>query len=346
MKSLIRNILKEEISQGKNNMVILEKNGDDIIFNSTELKLKKFLDNLKLEPWHDRETLTNYLATNGGNILILISYDIFILKDTIYDLLLQALSQSERKMAVFLRKYSVSLGIVNFDGYQVIDRSYNIGRVGDGDQSDVRGVSKLNSSINEVITESFDNNPLKNYFNKIWIKQKENGKSPTLSLREIERLGLSKYKNEILQYYVEFMNLDPNDTGRRTEIIKNYLTHRKFSEKDIKYVSEFLNQGKMEIKIESVEFDESEPSENTFKIIDISVIFTVLSGSFYDDAEGEMVTFSSTEGFPFDDMMEYSDFKDTVNEIVNEFISELVEAFGFDLGRDIGIISVDHYMYT
>jgi hypothetical protein len=65
-----------------------------------------------------------------------------------------------------------------------------------------------------------------------------------------------------------------------------------------------------------------------------------------DDAEGEMVTFSSTEGFPFDDMMEYSDFKDTVNEIVNEFISELVEAFGFDLGRDIGIISVDHYMYT
>jgi hypothetical protein len=189
----------------------------------------------------------------------------------------------------------------------------------------------------DQITESEDKNQLKDFFFKKWSKQKELGQTPKLSSKEINRLGLSKFKNEIILYYSEFMGLDPEKTNRRSEVVKHYLLNSSFDEKDMPIITEWLNQGKMEFKIDSVEFIENDG------YLDVDIDFTILRGSFYNDEEDTTMSFSSDEGFPFDDMMEHFEFQDQIKEIIQNFIGETLENFGFNLSRnkDIGSINVN-----
>ena len=189
----------------------------------------------------------------------------------------------------------------------------------------------------DQITESEDKNQLKDFFFKKWSKQKELGQTPKLSSKEINRLGLSKFKNEIILHYGEFMGLDPEKTNRRSEVIKHYLLNSSFDEKDMPIITEWLDQGKMEFKIDSVEFIENDG------YLDVDIDFTILRGSFYNDEEGTTMSFSSDEGFPFDDMMEHFEFQDQIKEIIQNFIGETLENFGFNLSRnkDIGSINVN-----
>jgi hypothetical protein len=93
----------------------------------------------------------------------------------------------------------------------------------------------------------------------------------------------------------------------------------------------------MEFKIDSVEFIENDG------YLDVDIDFTILRGSFYNDEEGFTMSFSSDEGFPFDDMMEHFEFQDQIKEIIQNFIGETLENFGFNLSRnkDIGSINVN-----
>jgi len=186
------------------------------------------------------------------------------------------------------------------------------------------------------LKESETKNQLKNFFFKKWTKQKEKGEAPRFSTKEINSLGFSKLKNEIILFYCQFMGLDPNDTNRRTEVIKNYLLNNTFNEKDIPIVTEWMNQGKMKFKINSVKFIELKDA-----LIDIDVDFTILSGSFYDEEQGTTMNFSSDEGLPFDDMMESFEFNDQITEIIQNFIGDSLENFGFDLNKDFYGINVN-----
>ena len=213
----------------------------------------------------------------------------------------------------------------------------NMGYLYKADQSVLDRIESGDTLIDRnQITESKDVNKLKDFFFKKWTKQKESGQTPKLNSKEIKGLGLSNFKNEIITYYGEFMGLDPEDTNRRSEVIKNYLLSNTFDERDIPDVTYFLDQGKMKIKFDSVEFIDDE----TGSVFDVDVHFEILSGSFYNEEENTIVNFSAQEGLPFEDMWEFFEFKNVIKEIVENFIGETLENFGFDVNRYVNNIIV------
>jgi hypothetical protein len=133
------------------------------------------------------------------------------------------------------------------------------------------------------------------------------------------------------------MNLDPNDTNRRTEIIKNYLLNNTFDENDIREMKDSFDDGKIKVRFSKVEFSENENQVKNY--IDLDIEFAVLSGSFYNQEEGQTVNFSSIEN-PFDDFVQYFEFKEVIEQVVESFIFELIESFGFNINNDIDYISV------
>jgi len=133
------------------------------------------------------------------------------------------------------------------------------------------------------------------------------------------------------------MNLDPNDTNRRTEIIKNYLLNNTFDENDITEMKDSFDDGKIKVRFSKVEFSENENQVKNY--INLDIEFLVLSGSFYNQTENQTVNFSSTEN-PFDDFVQYFEFKEVIEQVVESFIFELIESFGFNINNDIDYISV------
>lgn len=269
-----------------------------------------------------------YLANDNGSIIVSLDTQInetAVSWEHIWSMLEKQFTEKETRRKIIgwlLDRYHLT------DMGYIYDESQDM--MGKIDSTDVLIESRQ-------ITESQQKNQLKDYFFKKWTKQKEQGQTPKLSSKEINNLGLGKYRNEIIVYYSEFMNLDPENKNTRTELIKNYLLNGTFDEKTITDVSRYLDQGKIEVKFGHVEFYENINGE-----IEVTVKYNVLSGSFYNEDEGETYRFSSLVN-PFDDFVSYSEFRDTINEIIQNFIGETLENFGFDLNRHIDYIEVEEY---
>jgi hypothetical protein len=181
--------------------------------------------------------------------------------------------------------------------------------------------------------ETQETNPLKSYFYKRWDKQKRMGKTPNIF--DISKLGLSRKKNEIIQYFVEYMGYI--DQNSRSSAIKQYLLNHTFTENEITEMKEYFDDGKIKIKFNKVEFSENDNEVKNY--IDLVVDFVVLSGSFYNTEENETYHFSSNEN-PFDDFVTYFEFKDTVENVVRGFVNEVIEGFGFNINNDFDDIIV------
>ena len=93
------------------------------------------------------------------------------------------------------------------------------------------------NSLNE------NSNPVKNFWFKKWTKQKEKGENP--SIYDIEKLGFSNKRNEIVQYFVDFMGYGDGNT--RSNAIKQYLLNHTITEKEITEMDNF-DQGKIQIR--------------------------------------------------------------------------------------------------
>jgi hypothetical protein len=269
-----------------------------------------------------------YLANDNGSIIVSLDTQInetAVSYELIWSMLERHFTEKETRRKI--------IGWL-LDQYHLMDMGYVY-----SETQDIMG--KIDSSDTLIesrqLTESQENNPLKNYFVKKWTKQKEQGQIPKLSFKEIKGLGLTKYTNEIILYYSEFMNLDPNDTNRRTEIIKNYLLNNTFDENDIREMKDSFDDGKIKVRFSKVEFSENENQVKNY--IDLDIEFAVLSGSFYNQEEGQTVNFSSIEN-PFDDFVQYFEFKEVIEQVVESFIFELIESFGFNINNDIDYISV------
>jgi hypothetical protein len=117
-------------------------------------------------------------------------------------------------------------------------------------------------------------------------------------------------------------------------LVKNYLLNNVFNEKTITDISDFLEQGDIKIRFSEVNF-----AEDIDGCIEVFVTFIILDGSFINE-DGVRVNFSS-ENIPFDDMIEYFEFKDYIKEIIQNFIGKTVEEFGFDLDKDVCYIDVE-----
>jgi hypothetical protein len=287
--------------------------------------VKEYLSKFNnLKKYRSADKYYIYLANDSGKILV--QHNTAInetgVDDRIWNTLKIYFNETEVRRKIIswlLNEYNISdMGYVYKSSPSVLDD------IGPGDTL----VEK------DQITESEDKNKLKDFFFKKWSKQKEKGENPNLNAKEISSLGLSKFKNDIILYYTEFMGLDPNNTNRRTEVIKNYLLNNTFDEKNVSMITEWLDQGKIEFKINSVEFFEDELGR-----IDVDVSFTVLNGSFYNQ-DGGFTTNFSTGNIPFDDMVEHWEFTNMINEIIENFIGQTLENFGFELNKDFNSIEV------
>jgi len=178
-----------------------------------------------------------------------------------------------------------------------------------------------------------NSNPVKNFWFKKWTKQKEKGENP--SIYDIEKLGFSNKRNEIVQYFVDFMGYGDGNT--RSNAIKQYLLNHTFTEKEITEMDNF-DQGKIQIRFNKVQFLESQNNYGK-NFLDLDCEFVVLSGSFYNTEENETYHFSSNEN-PFDDFVTYFEFKDTVENVVRGFVNEVIEGFGFNINNDFDDIIV------
>ena len=247
MKDLIRNILQEETSQEK--------------------LAKGYLSRLKLTPWKNDKYNLIFFATPKGTCVFLIVTDNFeiSIQDSTYDVLMKLL-KTEDKVMNFLYDYVTERGIkLPFHKSDTwISRSENVGGV-DEDDEPYFNSNNLNES----------SNPVKNYWFKKWTRQKEKGETP--SIYDIEKLGLSKKRNEIIQYFLEFMGYD--DENSRSQAVKQYLLNHTFTEKEITEMDNF-DQGKIKVRFDKVEFTENE-GVDLFRI-NLDVEFKLLIGSFYN----------------------------------------------------------------
>ena len=305
MKDLIRNILIEETSQEK--------------------LAKGYLSRLKLTSWKNNKYNLIYLATPKGTFVFLIVTNDFeiCIQDSTYDLLMKFL-KTEDNVTNFLYDYITERGVkLPFHKSDTwISKSENVGRAED-DDTPYFGSNSLNEN----------SNPLKNFWFKKWSKQKEKGENP--SIYDIDKLGFSKKRNEIIQHFLEFMGY--NDVNSRSEAVKQYLLNHTFTENEITDMK-YLDEGKIKIKFTKVEFTEND--NVSINAIDLDIEFEVLSGSFYNSDEEETYNFSSNEN-PFDDFVSYWDFKDEIKNFVMNFVGPLLESFGFNINNDFDYITVD-----
>jgi hypothetical protein len=269
-----------------------------------------------------------YLANNNGTILVSLDTQInetAVSWEIIWSMLERYFTEKETRRKI--------IGWL-LDRYHLMDMGYVY-----SETQDIMGKIDSDDTLIETgqITESQQKNQLKDYFFKKWAKQKGQGQIPKLSFKEIKGLGLTKYMNEIIFYYSEFMNLDPNDTNRRTEILKNYLLNNTFNENDITEMKDSFDDGKIEVKFNKVEFSENKNQVKNY--LDLDIEFEVLSGSFYNTEEHQTFNFSGDEN-PFDDFVAYFEFKEAIEQVVESFIFEVIESFGFNINDHFDYISV------
>ena len=183
----------------------------------------------------------------------------------------------------------------------------------------------------EKINESEEKSKLERFFIKRWDEQKKRGVPP--NIMDLKLMGLESVRNEILQYFVKYMGL--GDVYRRSQAFSSYLLTNTFTEKQIKLMTEHFEQGRITVKFNNVEFFENK----NYDSIDLDIEFVVLDGSFYNSEIGENVNFSSGD-IPFDDMMEYFEFKGIIEEVLEGFISDVLESFGYDINIDFSDIRI------
>jgi hypothetical protein len=262
-----------------------------------------------------------YLVNSNGTIMIQLNTQIneTAVSSVIWDVLENHFTEKE------IRRKLISW---------LLDQ-YHLNDIGYLHKTEPSVLGKINTGDTLIdrtsIQENENKNPLKNYWFKKWSKQREQGEIP--SIYEIEKLGLTRKRNEIVQYFTEFMGY--NDVNSRSNAIKQYLLNHTFTEKEITGMN-YFDQGKIKIKFNSVEFSEVDDVD----YVNLDIDFFILSGSFYNPEEGEVYYFSRTVN-PFDDLVEFFEFKEGIVEIVENFVFMIILSFGFDINEDFNYINVE-----
>jgi len=345
MRDIIRQILKEEsdddrlLSHFKKKWDKEKDSGERPTFKHNEFKKlteAKMLPKNKfakvwLSQYNDLKKYKSengrfiYLANNNGSIMV--SLDTYGSTAVSYELIWSMLEryftekETRRKIIGWL-----------LDQYHLTDMGY----VYDESQDMMGKIDNTDILIeSNQLTESQENNPLKNFFFKRWQNQLNNGLTP--SIYDIKKLGLSQKKDEIIQYFVEFMGYD--EINSRSEAVKQYLLNHTFTENEITDMK-YLDEGKIKIKFTKVEFTESDMYQHGKNLLDLYIDFVVLSGSFYNSYEEVTYNFSSDEN-PFDDFVSYWEFKDEIKNFVGGFVSKTLESFGYNINRHFNAFEIE-----
>jgi len=315
MKDLIRQVLREtsmSLPTRLSTNIVKESNDDIIKAYPKKKKLAiKFLESFKLEHWENKRYQMEYLATPKGTIIFMLTDAELSIQSEIYDVLTQIIDNPE-SLTYFINDYVRNKGLsLNYDYFT---RSGDIGEIEDDDDRVIQNIQ-----------ESTSKNPLKQYFFKIWDKEKKEGKIPMIG--NLERLGLIEKQNEIIQYFAEYMGWDTNS---KLEAIKMYLLNQTFTEDYITGMKD-IPEGKITIKFTDIQVGEKPSTDAYFDESYITGEFVVLNGSFLEPEVGETLHFSSGD-IPMSDFLEYHDFKDAVSEIVEGFVDNILKTFGYKKG--------------
>jgi hypothetical protein len=346
MRDIIRQILKEEsdddrlLSHFKKKWDKEKDSGERPTFKHNEFKKlteAKMLPKNKfakvwLSQYNDLKKYKSengrfiYLANNNGSIMVSLDTQLnetAVSYELIWSMLERYFTEKETRRKI--------IGWL-LDQYHLADMGY----IYDESQDMMGKIDNTDILIeSNQLTESQENNPLKNFFFKRWQNQLNNGLTP--SIYDIKKLGLSQKKDEIIQYFVEFMGYD--EINSRSEAVKQYLLNHTFTENEITDMK-YLDEGKIKIKFTKVEFTESDMYQYGKNLLDLYIDFVVLSGSFYNSYEEVTYNFSSDEN-PFDDFVSYWEFKDEIKNFVGGFVFTTLESFGYDINRHFNAFEIE-----
>ena len=171
----------------------------------------------------------------------------------------------------------------------------------------------------ETINES-EENKLKSFFFKLWDSKKE---TPTFDLKTLKKLGLLKREDEIRDYYIEYM-------GGQEELernIENYFVGQTFTTQDI------MDQ---RITVGNYDF--------VFKIVDMSFNQTDTLGNgelelyaSFDIVEGNVIMATGEEYNLMDhDLMSddlWWELEMEIKDMIQDFIGSVVSSFGIYLDQ-------------
>ena len=173
-------------------------------------------------------------------------------------------------------------------------------------------VKKKKESLNENIEE-----PLKKFLNKFWDSKKDQGEIPMIKYSFLRKLGLLGKKDEIGNYYIEYM-------GGKDEVygeLNNYLIGNEFTTSDIK------NEG---IQVGGYDF--------TFKIVDFGIVnlhdqpeafvkTKILRGT-VDTFDGDHYDLADSESIPEDVWWEIDD---ELRQLIADFVYKVIYSFGLNV---------------
>lgn len=172
-------------------------------------------------------------------------------------------------------------------------------------------IRKRKESLNENIEE-----PLKKFLNKFWTTKKDQGEIPMIKYSFLKKLGLLGKKDEIGNYYIEYM-------GGKDEVyeeLKNYLIGNEFTTSDIE------NEG---ILVGGYDF--------TFKIFDFGIVnlydqpeafvkTEILRGT-VDTGDGEHYDLVDNDSIPENLWWE---IENELRELITDFTYKIIYSFGLN----------------
>jgi hypothetical protein len=178
-------------------------------------------------------------------------------------------------------------------------------------------IEKVLGIKNEDTDVLFESNGagLKNYFFKIWQEQKNKKKIPLIP--DLKKIGLTKKRKEIVRYYKEFIG----DISL-TDNFKKFLKDNIFDENEIKFGTEIE---KIKIKLERIDIEELDNGE-----INVYTNFKILDGKMLIDDSNRLHNFSSDD-IPIDNFVEYFEFTDYLENLVEDFIVKESSNFGLKI---------------
>jgi hypothetical protein len=174
-------------------------------------------------------------------------------------------------------------------------------------------VKNKKESLNENIEE-----PLKKFLNKFWDSKKDQGEIPMIKYSFLKKLGLLNKKDEIGNYYIEYM-------GGKYEVLReldNYLDGNEFTTLDIE--NEGVGVGGYDFTFKIVDFR----IENVYDYQSEAFVQTKIVKGTVDTFDGEHYDLVDDDSIPENLWWE---IENELRELIIDFVYKIIYSFGLNV---------------
>jgi hypothetical protein len=305
LKPLIKNVLREEMTDIQMYMWKLKREIEDNYYNVT----RNFED-----PWLKDTKIESTYWDNFGKI-----FEVVIKSDTNWELTWWIQFDENMKMNSVIR-------------HETKDWEYNIKDVEEigGFENDYKDfwsvikyiypyaqkyiIRRKKESLNENIDE-----PLKKFFTKVWDTKKSEGKIPMFNLKQLQKLGLLKQEDVIRNYYIEYM-------GGQEELernIKNYFVGNTFTTQDVEDIGISVGGYNFVFKIVDMSFEQTDGNPELYSSFDIiEGTVDTFNGEHYDLTDHELIN---------DEL--WWEIDNEIKDMIQDFIWHIVDSLGVNVDQ-------------